>query len=637
MSATVQSRTAVSDYRAQRSTALQLLRQGAAIATEQDDDDAAAVFRDAESRLLEGDLLVVVCGEFKRGKSTMINALLDEPGLLPSDVDITTSVVSTVGWGPKEEVTALLAQPDGTLRDERIKRDQLAKYVTERGNPENRLGLAEVRIRLPKPQLESGMVVADTPGTGGRNAKHTAAAYDFVRRAAAALFVWDVGSRLSENELAFLDVISEYAAKIVFVLTKIDQDPDFEITLEAERVKLAKRLAVEADSLTIIPVSSTGKLRYLEAGDPLDRELSGFPALEQAVWGKLAEESGDLMLLRALSELQRGLSALSRPLEAARAVAGDVPAAELAAAAEERHETEQRLEQLTGDSPAWISLLDERMEDVWQHVELKHRKLFDDRVEQYKVALDSGSAAAAPDELISELSLACVRAVGELTAMLKEETDTVHDEVRNSTGLEVVAHLGEVEWTAPELQTPVGRLKTGKLGKAVAFVKEGTKGATLGFHASGGAASAMVTVVAGGVAVTALPIIGAAALAGGILLAGVRGRRALASVERRDLEVARDRLDEIVVPMLRDAREDARAALVEAHRELLRTMRAEFRSRLTQELNVCRRILQELTAQRATREDMDARAAEIDRVLARIEQIDFDGDALVAELVQAEA
>ncbi|MBV8711980.1 MAG: dynamin family protein, partial [Solirubrobacterales bacterium] len=70
-----------------------------------------AVFRDAELRLLEGDLLVVVCGEFKRGKSTMINALLDEPELLPSDVDITTSVVSTVGWGPTEEITVLLSQP----------------------------------------------------------------------------------------------------------------------------------------------------------------------------------------------------------------------------------------------------------------------------------------------------------------------------------------------------------------------------------------------------------------------------------------------------------------------------------------------------------------------------------------------
>ncbi|MBV8946351.1 MAG: dynamin family protein [Solirubrobacterales bacterium] len=637
MSATVLAATAGSDYRARRSAVIQLLSRGGTIAAEQRDDDAVAVFRDAELRLLEGDLLVVVCGEFKRGKSTMINALLDEPELLPSDVDITTSVVSTVGWGPTEEITVLLSQPDGTLTAERIERDELARYVTERGNPQNGLGIAEVRIRLPKSQLESGMVIADTPGTGGRNAKHTAAAYDFVRRAAAAVFVWDVGVRLTENELAFLDVIREYASKTVFVLTKIDQDPDFELTLEAERTKLARRLAVEPASLTIIPVSSTGKLRYLEVDDPRDRELSGFPVLEQAVWGTLAKEGGDLMLLRALSELQRGLSGISRPLQAERAVARDVPAAELAVAVEERHQAERRLEQLTGDSPAWLSLLDDLMEDAWHEIELEHRRLFDDTVAQYRAALDSGSAAAAPDTLINELSLGCVRAVGELTTMLGRQADRVHGEVRNSSGLEVVAHLGEVEWTAPESRTPVGRLKTGNLGKAAAFVKEGAIGATVGFHAGGGAASAVITVVAGGIAVTALPIIGAAALAGGILFAGYRGRRALASVRGRDLEVARDRLDEIIVPMLRDAREDARVALVEAHRELLRAMRTEFRSRLTQELKVCRRTIHELTKQRTSREEMNTRAAEIDRVLGGIDQIQSEGDALVAELIRREA
>lgn len=57
-----------------------------------------------------------------------------------------------------------------------------------------------------------------------------------------------------------------------------------------------------------------GKLRYCELGDPRNRELSGFPALERAVWGKLADASGDLMVLRVLSELQRGLSAAIRPL-----------------------------------------------------------------------------------------------------------------------------------------------------------------------------------------------------------------------------------------------------------------------------------------------------------------------------------
>ncbi|MGO9900147.1 MAG: dynamin family protein [Solirubrobacteraceae bacterium] len=626
-----------SDYRTRRTVAVQLLREGAALAADQRDDGAATVLRDAETRLLEGELLVVVCGEFKRGKSKLINALLDEPGLLPSDVDITTSVVSTVGWGPTEEITALFTGSNGKLASHRVARAELDQYVTEHGNPENSLGIAEVQIRLPKRQLESGLVIADTPGTGGRNAKHTAASYDFVRRAAAALFVWDVGTRLSENELAFLDVISEYAHKIIFVLTKIDQDPDFEITLEAERAKLGKRLGVEPATLTIIPVSSVNKLRYLEYGDPRDRELSGFASLEQAVWGKLADESGDLMILRALSELQRGLSALVRPLQAERAMLSGPAAAELArGATDERREAEQRLEELTGDSPAWISLLDELMEDAWESVAARHRRLFEVIMEQYRTAVSSGSAVKAPDQLINELSLASVRAVADLTALLRSEADEVHDQVRGSSGMDVVAHLDDVEWTAPEARLPGGRLSSSRLKRTGAFVREGAKGATFGFHAGGGTSVAVITIAAGGVAVTALPIIGAAALAGGVLLGGYRGTRALAAVKQHDEEIARDRLDEVVLPMLHDARETTKAALADAHRDLLRAMRSGFRTRLTQELKVCRRTLEELTKKGTSLEEIGERAAEIDRVVGRTLEITAQGDALVAELAGGE-
>lgn len=632
MSAIISPGTVAPDYRARRSAALRLLRQGADIAVARHDEDAAVVFRDAEARLVDGELLVVVCGEFKGGKSTLINALLDEPGLLPSDIDITTSVVSTVSWAAAEEITAVFAQADGTLVRRRVSRRELSDYVTERGNPENALGIVEVQIRLPKAQLENGLTIADTPGTGGRNAKHTAAAYDFVRRAAAALFVWDVGKRLTENELAFLDVIGEYAHKIVFVLTKIDQDPDFEDTLQAERAKLGRRLGVDPATLTIIPVSSTGKLRYLEHADPRDRELSGFRVLEDAVWGKLAQESGDLMVLRALSELQRGLSAVVRPLEAERSVVSQTPTAELVRATEEREQMEARLEDLTSDSPVWVSRLEDLMDRAWNHVAASHKRLFDDIDDHYRDELAKDSVISSSDELVNELCLECVRAVGELTETLRVEAGVVHDEVRNSSGLEVVGHLGEVEWDAPEPGSPLGRLRTGNVRTTSAVLTASIRGGGFGFHAGGGAATTVIT-LAGGVTVTALPIIGAAALAGGVLFAGYRGRRALKSIRRHDMEVARDRLDQVILPMLSDARDDAHAALQDAHRELLLAMRSEFRSRLTQELNVCKRTLQELGKHRTTLEEMSIRAAEIDRTLAEARTVEAEGEALVASLI----
>jgi hypothetical protein len=107
-------------------------------------------------------------------------------------------------------------------------------------------------------------------------------------------------------------------------------------------------------------------------------------------------------------------------------------------------------------------------------------------------------------------------------------------------------------------------------------------------------------------------------------------------VKQHDEEIARDRLDEVVLPMLHDARETTKAALADAHRDLLRAMRSGFRTRLTQELKVCRRTLEELTKKGTSLEEIGERAAEIDRVVGRTLEITAQGDALVAELAGGE-
>src|SRR5512135_3221725 len=84
----------------------------------------------ARTRLLDGRLSVVVCGEFKRGKSQLLNALLEEPGLFPVDAYVATSLVTTVSYGSQETVVVSLDDGRGGVERREISRGEIAEYAT---------------------------------------------------------------------------------------------------------------------------------------------------------------------------------------------------------------------------------------------------------------------------------------------------------------------------------------------------------------------------------------------------------------------------------------------------------------------------------------------------------------------------
>lgn len=88
--------------------------------------DLAQTFKDLLPRLDCTALSVAVVGEFKRGKSTFINALLGHP-LLPADVKPTTAVMTRIRHGTPRR--AFVRFRDG--REEPIDPNRLADYVTQ--------------------------------------------------------------------------------------------------------------------------------------------------------------------------------------------------------------------------------------------------------------------------------------------------------------------------------------------------------------------------------------------------------------------------------------------------------------------------------------------------------------------------
>lgn len=168
---------------------------------------------------------IVVVGEKKRGKSSLINALVGRPGLVPVDVDVATNVHIVVGHAP--HALARVHDESSPPQGREIPLDEVVEYAAlEPGTHRARHGgVSQVEVLTPSPLLAHGLTLIDTPGVGGLVAGHAAVTLAALDRADALLFVVSGHGELTASELAFLERAVDRVAAVVFALTQFDQAP----------------------------------------------------------------------------------------------------------------------------------------------------------------------------------------------------------------------------------------------------------------------------------------------------------------------------------------------------------------------------------------------------------------------------
>lgn len=190
----------------------------------------------ARERVAEDRFNLVVLGEFKRGKSTLINALLGRD-LLPTGVVPLTSVVTTIGAGERDRLS--ISFQDG--RQEERPLAELAEYVTESSNAGNHRGVEQAQVELDHELLHAGLVLVDTPGIGSIHTHNTEVAHGFVPRVDAALCVLDAGQPLSEAERGLLREAAVRVPRLLPVINKIDHLDEADLGVATEFVCSALR------------------------------------------------------------------------------------------------------------------------------------------------------------------------------------------------------------------------------------------------------------------------------------------------------------------------------------------------------------------------------------------------------------
>jgi hypothetical protein len=121
--------------------------------------DLAQRLAHTRRRLLDPTVRVLVVGEFKQGKSLLVNALIDAP-VCPVDDDIATAVPTEVSYS--KTPIATLVRGTGNAADAETTRVQvpigkLASHVSEAGNPANRHGVLRAEVGVPRQILAGGL------------------------------------------------------------------------------------------------------------------------------------------------------------------------------------------------------------------------------------------------------------------------------------------------------------------------------------------------------------------------------------------------------------------------------------------------------------------------------------------------
>ncbi len=273
---------------------LRLAKLGEELGTNRVADEA----RELAARISEGRFYVACVGQFKRGKSTLINALIGHP-VLPVGFIPVTAVPTVIRYG--EQLKARLKDRDYSWHE--IPVSDLKQHVSEEHNPENAKGVTGVEVFVPSRLLSTGMCLVDTPGLGSVFTGNTSATQDFIPHIDAALVVVGADPPLAGDELTTVEAVARNVQDLIVILNKADRTSDEERAAASDftRKLLEKRLKRPIGS--VFEVSAAERL---ENRGP-ERDWPKFVAALE----RLVQDSGRQIVLAACD---RGLVRLSKEL-----------------------------------------------------------------------------------------------------------------------------------------------------------------------------------------------------------------------------------------------------------------------------------------------------------------------------------
>lgn len=354
--------------------------------------------------------MVCVVGEFKQGKSSLVNALV-RTDVCPVDDDLATSVITLVQHG--ETAGAVVRRKEeGKPVAEAIAIGDVGAWASEQGNPDNQKGVERVDITVPSKLLKEGVMLVDTPGMGGLGGGHAAATMAFLPFADGLVLVTDASSELTAPEIDFLKKATELCPTVMLALTKIDLYPRWEQIAKLNRAHL-DRLGLD---IATVAVSSTLRSTALAERKKDLNVRSNFPELVNTLQKQVIAPARQLATQRTATELSGVARLLRTGAEEERRLLEHPE--ELQASLDALAEATARLEHLRGPGAKWSQVLGDRIADMSTEVSHDYRaamrrigRQMDETVEQLTRGCDWEATTRDAQTHVSE---ATARAFGSI-------------------------------------------------------------------------------------------------------------------------------------------------------------------------------------------------------------------------------
>ncbi len=290
------------------------LRRIACLATELEAAHIAESARSYAERAAEGLFYVTCIGQFKRGKSTLLNALVGR-NVLPVGIVPVTTIPTILRHGDRPAARVRFRAADW----KEVPLESVDEYVSEDKNPENRKGVQCLEIFLPSPLLASGMCLVDTPGLGSVFSGNTAATHAFIPHIDAALVVIGADPPLSGEELQFVEIVAQEVRDLLIVLNKADRVGETERSQAAAFARRVLESRLHRAIPGIYEVSALERVEERGAERDWPKLLEELERLRQHSGRALGQKAAHRGLRRSVCQLlgvvEEERRALQRPVE----------------------------------------------------------------------------------------------------------------------------------------------------------------------------------------------------------------------------------------------------------------------------------------------------------------------------------
>ena len=393
---------------------LGLLAEGSAISRSAGREDLAHHLEIASARLRRPSTVICIVGEYKQGKSQVVNAFVGSD-ICPVDDDLATAAITVIGHG--DQPAAFVHRTENGQRViDQIEIGDVSRFAVEVEEAEFPAGVDMVEIAIPSVNLEGGLALVDTPGVNALRSGSDRAVLDFLHYADCLILVTDASAELSPPELRFLASARDVCPVVLVAMSKVDLYPEWRRIAQLDADHLATLGLTDA----LIPISSTLQMTDVAGEEERLPDESGFAGLSEAIETRVLAPAGLLSRSRALDELGRAI--------------GTIRTAEIErlAALDDRRGAEQRLGELQearkaiasmrDASSKWMVALNDGVADIRSSVDYRLRSTIRGHLQDADKRLTDSKPQAIWNELCAELR-----------ASLGEEVDGIFEAIRQGT------------------------------------------------------------------------------------------------------------------------------------------------------------------------------------------------------------